>query len=796
MRTILRLFAGDVRRLAGSIATIVIVIGLVAVPGLFTWFNVAASWDPFSNTSRLKFAVANTDACYEGDLLPMRMCIGDQVVNELRANSQLDWTFTSEEDAIDGTKSGAYYAAVVIPKDFSKNMMTFFDTDMHHAQLDYYTNEKLNAMAPKVTGQGADTVAAQINTMFSSTITSTALRLASSLTKTLDSPQANQLISRLTGNMDTFANTLDHASQMLHAYQELTNAAGSIITSAQQVTKSANEQAQDTKKQVDSAKQGVSSAASALDITTDALSQAVSTSAQSTDAIVSNIDATFDHAQDTGADIATILRDQAATVQQQYDAYAKIRDTLVQLIGENHVIVKQLDTVLAQLKQLHDTLEGDAQHITSTADDVNAKRADIRKLANDAKTSISGLSGTFSNDLQPQFDAISADLASLNTVFTQGSSAMHNVMGTLEDTADGAQTSLHTLQTQLKTMQDKVDSGAQELRNLANRINEALQADDMSTVRKLLDKNPDVLADKLAAPVTLRRTVEFPVSSFGTALTPFYTYIPLWVGSLLAMVTLKPSVSRTIRRALEEAAMRDAMRRKARKEAKKRKATASGKAAVADKAAEAAIVETMVVPQSEQRIQQQSAQRSAKQQPVPQSKNQAKPRKYVHGWQLFIGRWLTVATIALLQATFSCGGSLLFMRIETVHPWAFMLTGWVSALVYSFMIYTFVYCFGNIGKAIGVIFLVVQISATGGAYPLDILPAFMSTLTQYLPVTHSVQMARAAIAGFYANDFWIEMGRLLLFIPPLAAFALIFGKPLAIYNRWYLANIDKAKVIA
>lgn len=753
MRTILRLFAGDVRRLAGSIATIVIVIGLVAVPGLFTWFNVAASWDPFSNTSRLKFAVANTDACYEGDLLPMRMCIGDQVVNELRANSQLDWTFTSKEDAIDGTKSGAYYAAVVIPKDFSKNMMTFFDTDMHHAQLDYYTNEKLNAMAPKVTGQGADTVAAQINTMFSSTITSTALRLASSLTKTLDSPQANQLISRLTGNMNTFADTLDHASQMLHAYQELTNAAGSIITSAQQVTRSANEQAQDTKKQVDSAKQGVSSAANALDITTDALSQAVSTSAQSTDAIVSNLDATFDHAQDTGADIATILRDQAATVQQQYDAYAKIRNTLAQLIGENHIIVKQLDTVLAQLKQLHDALTGDAQHITSTADDVNAKRADIRKLANDAKASITGLSGTFSHDLQPQFDAIAADLASLNTVFTQGSTAMHNVMGTLEDTADGAQTSLHTLQTQLKTMQDKVDSGAQELRDLANRINEALQADDMSTVRKLLDKNPDVLADKLAAPVTLHRTVEFPVSPFGAALTPFYTYIPLWVGSLLAMVTLKPSVSRTIRRALEEAAMRDVMRRKARQKAKKSKLKS-------------------------------------------QAERQSKPRKYVHSWQLFIGRWLTVATIALLQATFSCGGSLLFMRIETVHPWAFMFTGWVSALVYSFMIYTFVYCFGNIGKAIGVIFLVVQISATGGAYPLDILPAFMSTLTQYLPVTHSVQMARAAIAGFYANDFWIEMGRLLLFIPPLAAFALIFGKPLAIYNRWYLANIDKAKVIA
>lgn len=789
MRTILRLFAGDVRRLAGSIATIVIVIGLSAVPGLFTWFNVAASWDPFDNTSRLKFAVANTDACYEGDLLPMRMCIGDQVVNELRANSQLDWTFTSKEDAIDGTKSGTYYAAVVIPKDFSENMMTFFDTDMHHAQLDYYTNEKLNAMAPKVTGQGADTVAAQINTMFSSTITSTALRLASSLSKTLDSPQANQLIGQMTGHIVEFADTLDHASQMLGSYQELTDAAGSIITSAKAASESAGQQAQETKKQVNTAKKGVSEAADALTLTTSTLEQAVKDSAKSTDAVVSNLNKTFDNANKTGNDVATILRSQAGLVQEQYNAYAKIRNTIAGLIGENHTIVKQLNAVLTQLKQLHDGLESNAQQITDAGKHAADQRQEITKLANDAKASISALSGTFTGDLKPQFDAIQSDMGTVKSVFSQGSSSLQTVMNSLESTSNDAQQSLAALKQHLASTQQDIDQNAKDLRSLAERITQALDAGDMSAVRKLLNRDPDVLAAKLAAPITLNRTVEFPVNSFGAALTPFYTYIPLWVGSLLVMVTLKPSVSRKIREGLEQAAARDALRRKRRKDAKKAAKLAKMRADGNPQDDTQELLPFAIESTASSTV---AATATATADATPTDK----PRKYVHGWQLFIGRWMTVATLALLQATFSCGGSLLFMRVETVHPWAFMLTGWVSALVYSFMIYTFVFCFGNIGKAIGVIFLVVQISATGGAYPLDILPAFMSSFTQYLPVTHSVEMARAAIAGFYANDFWIQMGKLLLFIPPIAAFALIFGKPLIIFNRWYLSNIEKARVIS
>ena len=159
MSTIWKLFTGDIKRLTSNVVSIIIVIGLVMIPGLFTWFNVAACWDPFSNMKNLKFAVANVDEGYRSDLIPVKVTVGDQVVNALRANSELDWTITSKSDAIEGAKSGKYYAAIVIPKQFSKDMMTFFSDDVQHAELTYYRNEKKNALAPNLLNEGTDEVA-------------------------------------------------------------------------------------------------------------------------------------------------------------------------------------------------------------------------------------------------------------------------------------------------------------------------------------------------------------------------------------------------------------------------------------------------------------------------------------------------------------------------------------------------------------------------------------------------------------------------------------------------------------
>ena len=199
MRNIWRIFKTDMKHLFDNSITVIIVIGLVFLPSIFTWYNVIACWDAFGNTGNLTVAVANTDEGYESDLVPLEINVGDKVVSALRANDQLNWTFTTEEDAIDGAQSGRYYAAVVIPQSFSRDMMTFYSDEVEHANIIYYTNEKKNAIAPKVTDQGADQVSNQVNQVFLETLSDVALSIVSSLSSSSSSLTMRSAIDRKPG---------------------------------------------------------------------------------------------------------------------------------------------------------------------------------------------------------------------------------------------------------------------------------------------------------------------------------------------------------------------------------------------------------------------------------------------------------------------------------------------------------------------------------------------------------------------------------------------------------------------
>lgn len=156
MNNVLSLVRRDLRHATRNVMASIVLFGLVIIPSLFTWFNVIASWDPFANTSNLKVAVASTDAGFQSDLMPIPINVGEQVLSELRANDGLDWVITTKDDAIDGTKSGAYYAAIVLPPSFSSDMLTFYADGADRTSITFYTNEKKNALAPKITEQGAE----------------------------------------------------------------------------------------------------------------------------------------------------------------------------------------------------------------------------------------------------------------------------------------------------------------------------------------------------------------------------------------------------------------------------------------------------------------------------------------------------------------------------------------------------------------------------------------------------------------------------------------------------------------
>jgi putative membrane protein len=163
--------------------------------------------------------------------------------------------------------------------------------------------------------------------------------------------------------------------------------------------------------------------------------------------------------------------------------------------------------------------------------------------------------------------------------------------------------------------------------------------------------------------------------------------------------------------------------------------------------------------------------------------------------EIYMGRFGIFAVISLLQSTFETLGCILFLKVQAVHPFLLVLTGWVAGLVFTFMIYTLVVSAGNAGKAVAVVFLVVQISGAGGAYPLQVLPAFFQNISPFLPATHAMNAVRSAIAGIYANDYWISMGYLVLFLVPTLLLGLVLRKPVINFNRKFVAATESTRLL-
>ena len=114
-------------------------------------------------------------------MIPLNFYFGDNVLSAIRENTQLDWVFTAKDKATKGVKSGKYYAAVIIPENFSKDMMSIFSSDIENPKITYYYNAKENAIAPKITDKGASAIQKQVNSVFIETISETALVALQSL---------------------------------------------------------------------------------------------------------------------------------------------------------------------------------------------------------------------------------------------------------------------------------------------------------------------------------------------------------------------------------------------------------------------------------------------------------------------------------------------------------------------------------------------------------------------------------------------------------------------------------------
>lgn len=169
------LFILDWKRIFKNPVATFLIVALMIIPSLYAWFNIKALWDPYSNTGELPIAVYSDDQT--ATFQDKSVNIGDEVLKNLKKNKQLGWRFVDSKKELDkGVQSGKYFAGIYLPKDFSKDLLSFTSGDINKPKIEYSINEKINAIAPKITSKGASSIQSQISGEFIKTASSTLIK--------------------------------------------------------------------------------------------------------------------------------------------------------------------------------------------------------------------------------------------------------------------------------------------------------------------------------------------------------------------------------------------------------------------------------------------------------------------------------------------------------------------------------------------------------------------------------------------------------------------------------------------
>ena len=179
MKNAFKLFAKDIKKIGKAPTVLIILIGLAILPSFYAWFNLEASWDPYGNTKNIKIAVVNED---EGDTIKgEKLNVGDKIEEKLKKDKHFNWQFVSREKADRDIKMGKLYAGIYVPKEFTHELTGTLRKAPQRAHVTYKVNQKLNAIAPKMTDAGTSAIVQKANDKFDQTVTKALLEIANDL---------------------------------------------------------------------------------------------------------------------------------------------------------------------------------------------------------------------------------------------------------------------------------------------------------------------------------------------------------------------------------------------------------------------------------------------------------------------------------------------------------------------------------------------------------------------------------------------------------------------------------------
>ena len=687
MRNIWTVFKTDIRTLSKCFFACVVVVAIALLPSLYAWLNIYSNWDPYGNTGGISIAVAsldegytNEDGTYENK--------GDDVVADLREATSINWVIVdTEEEAKGGVESGDYYAAVVIDKQFSRNMFRMLTDWTGKPAITYYENAKKNAVATKITDTAVETLKRSISENYLEVVIDGIMEQSNLLAAdlTADDPeaavkgvlyQAQDLLHACGRMMDAFeaaggsgvsessaaaleaavANinkNLPDGAQLQQTAAEIQlqlNTALARVERALDRLNSAIENAPDQKE----TQQKLLDAADTMDKTADAL-----------ETWAAGLEASGTEAGKTQAEAARQTAAECRKTAKQLRALAESPDS-ADLLADCDALVKSIRTMVDKI------------HVTS-----KALQKELDTVAGQVADTMEGMA------------VLAGDAKAMKTALAETADAVGDTMALLRPATEKLLTSLES------TIDDL----------------EGLTTDEyMDTLVNILGGDPAVYGQYFPEMVQTSVNAVYPIANYGSAMTPFYTVLAIWVGGVILSSLIKIH----------------------------------------------ARTEGLIDP---------------------------KPA------ELYFGRYLFFFVLSQIQAAVIVTGDLYILKVQCLHPGMLYLTGALTAFTFSLLIYSLALSFGDVGKAIVVVIMVMQIAGSSGTFPIELLPAIYQKIYRFFPFPYAIDAMRECICGMYGNYYWQQIGFLLLFAAAALLIGLLVRRPFMGLNHFMEEKLEETELL-
>ncbi|MFD1851654.1 YhgE/Pip domain-containing protein [Oceanobacillus bengalensis] len=710
MKASLNIFFNDLKNLSKNWVAAILIGGLILLPSLYAWFNIEASWDPYGQTDQIPIGIVNED---EGAIVrEQEIHIGEDLVNTLQDNKSMDWQFVNREKALDKLEYGDYFAVIIIPENFSERLGTVISDQPEKADIEYYVNEKVNAIAPKITEKGASVIVEQISSNFISTVNGIIFDVFNDIGIELeenlpDIEKFEDYIFLLEEKLPEIHEILDETIVDAGQADNLIHKAQGLIPRVEEATGSGLQTIDNTTEFLQDAEDRLNEIAPRIN---EDLAKIQSMLSQ-TNEFVSNTDSTTIDLTD-GSQISDALNGQIDDTLQSIDT---IEDALVQLQEQNNANKEQSNeqenNSLEEPNSNQDTinntlseLESIEQNLRELQEQANA----IDSFIEDKQTEVDGLLSGMkerTETVNEQVDAfvkeyketieptVKEEVASAKETLADARSILEEIQSTIPDvenmlsrTDDNLSAGKETLEHvsgEFPYVNDKVNELAERVRNIQGET-------DINEIIQLLQNDPEAERGFFAEPVVLNENKIFSIPNYGTGMTPFYTVLAIWVGGLLLISLLSTDIHKT---------------------------------------------------------------------------------EAYTGRQIYFGRLLTFMSIGFFQTLIVTLGNIFLLQVEVKEPFWFVLFGLLCSSIFIIIVYTLVSVFGDVGKALAIILLVLQIAGSGGTYPVVLLPKFFQVINPFLPFTYAIDLMREAVGGIV----WDRVFHDVLFILLFGLLALVLG---------------------